>query len=158
MLDDYTISQRLQIHEGLRLDPYRCSSGKLTIGIGRNLDDNPLTSEEIKVLGTNDVSKGITKSEAFYLLKNDIYRVEKECEQHIPFWNNLDDERKYALIDMAFNLGINGLLKFKKMLAFMGVGNFRQASIECLNSKYAKDVGLRAERIAKTIETGRFII
>ena len=154
MLDLYTISQRLQMHEGLRLKPYFCTRGKQTIGVGRCLDTNPLTAEEEKVVG--DWKRGITKNAAFYLLRNDIARVEKECRQNIPFWKKLDDERQYALLDMAFNLGISGLLKFKKMLSYMGVGNFRQASVECLSSKYAQDVGIRAKRIAKCIETGRF--
>lgn len=156
MIDVNEAVQRLSLHEGIRLQPYRCPAGYLTIGIGRNLDTNPLTQEELKTVG--DWQSGITKNAAFYLLRNDIKRVEQECRKHIPFWKQLDDERQYALLDMAFNLGIAGLLKFKKMLAFLGVGNYRQAAAECLASKYAKDVGIRAERIAKTIETGRFTI
>lgn len=156
MIDMGTAVQRLCIHEGIRLTPYKCSAGYLTIGVGRNLITNPLTAEEKEKVG--DWSNGITKDAAFYLLRNDIKRVEKECEQHIPFWKHLDDERQYALLDMAFNLGIKGLLKFKKMLSEIGIGNYRGAAKECLNSKYARDVGKRAERIAKTIETGRFEI
>ena len=148
--------QRLCIHEGIRLEPYKCSAGYLTIGVGRNLETNPITSEEEKIVG--DWRHGITKNAAFYLLRNDIARVEKECQEKIGFWHNLDNERQYALLDMAFNLGISGLLKFKKMLSEMAIGNYHSAAEECLSSKYAKDVGKRAERIAKTIETGRFIV
>lgn len=148
--------QRLSLHEGIRLQPYRCPAGYLTIGVGRNLETNPVTPEEERVIG--DWKSGISKEAAFYLLRHDIDRVEKECRQHIPFWKQLDDERQYALLDMAFNLGVAGLLKFKKMLAYLGVGNYRQAAVECLASKYAKDTGRRAERIAETIRTGRFII
>ena len=97
-----------------------------------------------------------TQDAAFYLLKKDIRRVMAECQKKIPFWKYLDAERKYALLDMAFNLGINRLLRFKKMLSEMAIGNYRGAAKECLNSKYARDVGKRAERIAKTIETGEF--
>lgn len=154
MIDLNTTIQRLCIHEGIRLTPYKCSAGYLTIGVGRNLITNPLTAEEKKKVG--DWKSGITKDAAFYLLRNDIKRVERECEQHIPFWKQLDDERQYALLDMAFNLGIRGLLQFKKMLSDIGIGNYRGAAKECLNSKYAKQVGKRAERIAKAIETGRF--
>lgn len=154
MLDMNEMCQRLAMHEGIRLSPYRCSKGKLTIGIGRNVEDNPVTDEEQQVVG--DWRHGITKQAAFYLLRNDIRRVWAELKQKVPFWQELSDERKYALLDMAFNLGINGLLAFKKMLAAMGTGNFNQAAIECLDSRYAKDVGKRAERIAETIRTGRF--
>lgn len=156
MIDLGIVTQRLCIHEGIRLEPYRCPAGYLTIGVGRNLDTNPITSEEEKVVG--DWRHGITKNAAFYLLRNDIARVEKECKQYIGFWNNLDDERQYALLDMAFNLGIKGLLKFKKMLSAIALGNYKEAAEECLNSKYAKDVSKRAERIAKTIETGKFVV
>lgn len=156
MIDVAEAVQRLVLHEGCRLEPYRCSAGYLTIGVGRNLETNPLTAEEKRVCG--DYKSGITKNAAFFLLRNDIERVEKECSEQIPFWDMLDDERQYALLDMAFNLGISGLLKFKKMLSYLGVGNYRQAAVECLASKYAKDVGQRAERIAKCIETGRFVI
>lgn len=154
MLDDNEIVQRLVLHEGCRLQPYRCSEGYLTIGVGRNLETNPLTAEEQKVCG--DWEHGITKNAAFFLLRNDIKRVKQECIDNIPFWKQLDDERKYALLDMAFQLGIKGLLKFKKMLSFMGVGNYRQAKEECMSSRYARQTPVRAERIAKCIETGRF--
>ncbi|MBS4773147.1 MAG: glycoside hydrolase family protein [Proteobacteria bacterium] len=148
--------QRLSLHEGIRLQPYRCPAGYLTIGVGRNLETNPISAEEERVVG--DWRSGITKEAAFYLLRHDINRVTAECRERIPFWKELDDERQYALLDMAFNLGVAGLLKFKKMLAYLGVGNYRQAAVECLASKYAKDTGRRAERIAETIRTGRFII
>lgn len=153
MVSENEAIQRLCLHEGIRLQPYKCPAGFLTLGVGRNLETNPLTAEEMRVCGC-DYMFGITKNAAFYLLKNDIKRVEAECAERIPFWKQLDDERQYALVDMAFNLGINGLLKFKKMLAWLGVGNYIQASTECLASKYAKDVGERAVRIARLIEKG----
>lgn len=155
MIDKYEICQRLLLHEGLRLQPYRCSKGKLTIGIGRNIDDNPFTDTEKKVIG--DWQHGITTQAAFYLLRNDIERLEKELQRKINFWKNLSDERQYALLDIAFNIGVSGLLKFKKMLAWLWMGNFEQAAIECLNSKYAKETGRRAERIANLIRTERFV-
>ena len=82
----------------------------------------------------------------------------KELKKELPFFNNLDAERQYALIDMAFNLGILGLLRFKKMLRAIERGDFIRASKECLNSKYASEVGQRAVRIANTLATGDFKI
>ena len=113
-----------------------------------------LTSEEIKVVG--DWQHGITKCSAMYLLRNDIKRIYKSLKSELSFFANLDSERQYALIDMAFNLGVFGLLRFKKMLKALEKGNYKIASQECLASKYAKDVGIRASRIAHTIETGEF--
>lgn len=74
----------------------------------------------------------------------------------VPFFKELDEERQYALIDMAFNLGIVGLLKFQKMLAAIACGNYEQAADECLNSRYAKITGRRAERVAEVIRHGVF--
>lgn len=155
-VDENEIIQRLVMHEGCELMPYKCPAGYLTIGVGRNLDTNPLTKEEIKVCG--DYKHGITKNAAFYLLRNDIEKVKRECTKNIPFFNALDAERRYCLIDMCFNIGIKGLLGFKKMLSAMGVGEWNRASTECLNSNYAKQTGKRARRIANTIKTGRFIV
>jgi lysozyme len=138
------------------LKVYICPAGYPTIGVGRNLETNPLTNEELKVCG--DYMHGITKNAAFYLLRNDIERVVKDCKKKISFWEQLDDERKYALLDMCFQLGLGGLLKFKNMLKAMGVGNFKEAAAQCLDSQYAKQTPSRAKRIAKTIECGRFEI
>ena len=154
MIDMNEKIQRLVMHEGCRLQPYYCTKGKQTIGVGRNLDDNPLTEEERRVCG--DWEHGITKQSAFYLLRNDIKRTEAECKKRIAIYDVLDDERQYALLDMAFNLGVAGVLKFKKMLTAMACGYWEDAAKECLNSKYAKEVGQRAKRIAETIRTGKF--
>lgn len=84
MIDMNECVQRLAMHEGIRLMPYRCSRGYLTIGIGRNLKTNPLTVEEKNVCG--DYKYGITKQAAFYLLRNDINRVIKECKKTFLFF------------------------------------------------------------------------
>ena len=156
MINIYELSQRLIMHEGLRLQPYFCSKNKLTIGVGRCVQTNPITAEEEKVIG--DWRHGITKCSAMYLLRNDIKRIYKELKKEISFFNDLDAERQYALIDMAFNLGVFGLLRFKKMLKALEKSDYQTASRECLASKYASEVGQRAIRIAHTIATGEFKI
>ena len=153
-MDLYTISQRLILHEGIRLKPYYCSRGKQTIGVGRCIDTNPLTKEEEKVVG--DWHHGITKGAAIYLLHNDIKRIYKELKKKIDFFTDLDNERQYALIDMAFNLGVKGLLKFKRMLRALSHGNYEVAAQECMDSVYAQTVGIRAWRIAIIFKTGEF--
>ncbi len=154
MLNMEEIINRLVLHEGLNLKAYKCSAGYLSIGVGRNLITNPLTKTEKQVVG--DLSKGITYDMAMYLLRHDITRVLNECRTCFSFWRYLDAERKYALLDMCFNMGIHRLLKFKKMIEAFEIGDYQGAAKECLNSKYAKEVGKRASRIAKTIETGVF--
>lgn len=148
------VCRRLAFHEGVRLKPYRCSAGKLTIGVGRNLDDNPLTPEERKACG--DIYQGITKNAAYMLLRNDVTRCEEELRKNIPFYLKLDVERQYALIDMCVNLGINKLLRFRNMLKALEEKNYNLAGYECLNSNYHKQVPNRAKRIAYLIRTGEW--
>jgi lysozyme len=123
--------------EGLRLKPYKCTADKLTIGIGRNLED-----------------VGITPSEARMLLQGDIARVCADLDRQLSWWMTLSDNRQRALANMGFNLGVPGLLKFRNMLAAMQSGDFNRAAEEALASKWAGQVGERAHRIAKMIREG----
>lgn len=130
------IEKQLEKHEGLRLKPYKDCVGKLTIGIGRNLDD-----------------KGITKEEARYLLKNDIEQVRKKLMLYAWF-RKLNGVRQKVLEDMSFNLGFHGLMNFKKTIKAIKCGNYSKAADEMLDSKWAGQVGQRARRLAKMMRTG----
>ncbi len=133
------IKEQLVRHEGLRLKPYRCSAGKLTIGIGRNLDDC-----------------GITQSEAYVMLINDIINCEKQLQSKIPdIYNGLDEVRKSVMLNMCFNLGINGLLGFKNTLAFVKAGDWERAANNMLVSKWAKQVGRRAIELSELMRKGK---
>lgn len=149
------IQKRLMFHEGCVDHIYTCPAGYKTIGIGRNLQTNPLTAKEKEVV--KDLNK-ISVEQALFLLRNDVKRCVKELSSNISFFYQLDDERQYALLDMCFNMGIKRLLGFKRMLNAMLIGDYRGAAKECLMSKYAKDVGKRAQRIARLIETGVWVI
>ena len=133
------IKEQLVRHEGLRLKPYRCTAGKLTIGIGRNLDDC-----------------GITQSEAYVMLINDIMNCEKQLQSKIPdIYNGLDEVRKSVLLNMCFNLGINGLLGFKNTLAFVKAGDWERAANNMLVSRWAKQVGRRAIELSELMRKGK---
>lgn len=149
------IKKRLEFHEGFRAKPYFCSEGKRTIGIGRNLEAKPLTEAERLVIKNPE---NITKQEAYFLLENDIKETISLLDNMVCCFSKLDDERRYALIDMGFQMGVPGVCKFKNMLTAMDAGDFERASIECLNSKYARQAPARAERIAKLIKTGEWKI
>lgn len=148
------ISKRLIEHEGLVLTPYKCPKGKLTIGVGRNIEDNPLSEKEKKALG--DYQHGITKNGALMLLRNDVEKCLKDLKK-LECWKGLDIERQYAMLDMCFNQGISGLLGFKKMLKALEMKDYKKASEECLNSLYAKQLPKRAKRIASLIKEGIWI-
>jgi lysozyme len=129
--------QQLRRHEGERLTPYRCTAGKLTIGVGRNLED-----------------RGITAEESAYLLNNDIEREWKALKTALPWVTGLNDVRQRVLLDMAFNLGINGLLKFKNTLATIQRGDYERAAGMMLDSLWARQVKGRAVRLAEMMKTG----
>lgn len=149
------IKKRLEFHEGFRAKPYYCSAGKRTIGIGRNLEAKPFTEAERLVIKDPE---NITKQEAYFLLENDIKETINLLDNMVRCFFKLDDERKYALIDMGFQMGVAGVCKFKNMIAAMDAGDFEKASKECLNSAYAKQTPERAKRIARLIKTGEWSI
>ncbi|MDD3524818.1 MAG: glycoside hydrolase family protein [Candidatus Cloacimonetes bacterium] len=133
------IKEQLIRHEGLRLKPYRCTAGKLSIGIGRNLDDC-----------------GISQTEAYVLLENDIQNCEKQILDEIPeIYNGLDEVRKSVLLNMCFNLGIGGLLEFNNTLAFIAAGDWERAANGMLASKWAKQVGRRAIELSELMRKGK---
>ena len=154
MFDMNEWCNRLILHEGMVLKPYRCPMGKLTIGVGRNLDDNPLSSEELRALG--DYKHGITENGAKMLLRNDILRCYEQLKKHIAGFEELEPDRQYALLDMYFQLGFKGLEKFRKMLKAIEKKDFIWASFECLTSDYAKQTPKRAKRVAQAIKIGKF--
>ncbi len=143
---------RLIEHEGVSLMPYKCPMGKLTIGVGRNLEDNPLSADEKRALG--DYMHGITLNGAKMLLRNDILKAYKGCKRLFNGFEELDVERKYALVDMCFQLGYKGVAKFRNMRKAIVAKDFEKASLACLCSLYAKQTPKRARRIAEVIRTG----
>ncbi len=136
-MDINALKKELKRDEGWKLKPYTDTAGKLSIGCGRNLTNN-----------------GIRADEAELMLTNDIVAVMDELSLSIAWFDTMDGVRQRALINMAINLGVPGLLKFKKSLELMRKDQWDKASKELLNSKWAKQVGQRAKRIAYMIRTG----
>ena len=132
------LAEQLKRHEGLKLKPYTDTVGKLTLGIGRNLED-----------------KGITEQEALFMLNNDVDYFYRQLSKKLTWFKTLDDARQNVLVNMAFNLGIAGLMSFKKMLLACEHGNFKIAATEMLNSKWAEQVGYRANELAEQMRTGQ---
>lgn len=139
---DARLIEQLRLHEGERRKPYRDTVGKLTIGIGRNLDD-----------------KGLRRDEIEYLLSNDIADARADLDRYLPWWRGLDPVRQRVLIDMVFNMGAGspgkgGLLSFVNTLSEIRRGNYGIAADMMLASKWSQQVGRRAERLATMMRTG----
>ncbi len=146
--------ERLIKFEGMSLMPYKCVRGKLTIGVGHNIDDNPLTYEEKRALG--DYMHGITKNGAMMLLRNDIIRAYGNAKKIFKGFDELSLDRQYALMDMCFQLGAKGVRKFRVMRWAIENKDFEGASKACLASLYAKQTPSRANKIAEVIRTGKW--
>jgi len=130
--------KQLKRHEGIELKPYKCTSDKLTIGVGRNLED-----------------VGISEAEAEYLLMNDLSRFMKMANE-FDWYAGLNDARKAVIISMLFNLGRGGFNKFLKFKQALAEGDHLTASREMLDSRWAKQVKGRAVELSKQMETGKW--
>lgn len=137
-VDRAAMTRQLRLHEGERLKIYRCTSGKWSIGVGRNLED-----------------RGITREEAAYLLNNDIDAEWRDLVRALPWVAGLDEVRQRVLLDMSFNMGLVGLLGFKNTLATIRAGDYAKAAAMMLDSRWAKQVGQRANRLSRMMATGR---
>lgn len=132
------LSEMLLRHEGFMARPYRCTEGKLTVGIGRNLDE-----------------VGLSKPEALFLLDNDIIRLRKFLSK-FPWFNDLNPARQDALIDMAF-MGEGNFQEFHLMLRALENGRYEVAAMQMLASKWATQVGKRSTELAQMMREGRYV-
>jgi len=136
---DESLTRLLILHEGERPKVYRCPAGKLSIGVGRNLED-----------------LGITLGESRYLLANDIARVTTELDAAFPWWRGLSEIRRAVLVDMCFNLGLPRLKGFQKMLAALQANDWPEAAAQMRDSKWYSDVKDRADRLIRMMETDQW--
>ena len=139
MLEEYQIEYELVNAEGIAFICYRCSMGKLTTGVGHRVDSEcgPITLEYMGKL-----------------LKEDIKVARDGLMRNVPCFPGLSDARQLVLICMAFQVGIKGLLGFKKMLLALENGAFVTASNEMLDSKWARQCPKRAKRLAEFMRKG----
>jgi lysozyme len=137
MTHDTLIDQLIR-HEGERFKPYRCTAGKLTIGVGRNLGD-----------------KGITQEESRYLLGNDIRECETDLQRIFPGFLGFSQGRQWALTDLRFNLGPTRFRTFRNMIAAVNRGDWRTAGNEALDSRWAIQVqNDRVDCIVRQLKEG----
>jgi lysozyme len=136
-MDINLLKQELIKDEKEVLMPYRDSEGFLTVGVGHNLD-----------------AKGISKAVSALMLDEDILEVLAEIGRKLPWWSTLDPVRQRVIANMVFNLGMAKFLKFKNTIKLIHAGNYLVAADEMLNSKWAMQVGPRADRLSSMMRTG----
>jgi len=124
------LEKMLRQHEGVENKPYFCPANKLTIGVGRNLED-----------------KGLSDSEVSFLLQNDIEEVINDLGNLIRDFGTLPENIKLVLSDMRFNLGPNRFRGFKNMLAAVEARDWKTMVAEMKDSRWYRQVGKRAETL-----------
>ena len=134
--------EQIKRHEGLVLHAYKDSLGYLTIGYGRLIDKAK--------------NGGISEAEAEYLLQNDVSIVLAALHRNIPFFDSLCVPRQAVLVNMAFQMGIQGVHKFKKTLSLVEMGLYDEAADNMLKSLWAKQTPNRANEMAEQMRTGKW--
>ena len=133
--------EQLKRHEGVRTHAYKCSADYITVGVGRNIDE--------------DGGLGLSDDEIDYLLANDIKRCKQELVA-LSWFVDLNEVRQDALINLCFNLGLTRLLGFRNAMAAMAEGNYEKAADEFLDSRWATQVGQRAIEVTNMIRSGSY--
>ena len=158
--DRPNLIDKLIEHEGMVLNVYQDTLGIDTIGIGRNLKDRGISKEELDHMDIPNINviyeHGISEADARYLAENDVQIVEDELLKAHPCIAGLDSVRQLILIDMAFNMGVPRLCKFKKMWNAIHEEKFDIAAKEMLDSRWADQVKLRSIKLANAMHNGAF--
>ncbi len=143
------LDAQLKIDEGIKQKPYldccgkpwrQCTcvnKGKLTIGVGHNLDDDGLTMNAVQ-----------------YILNEDIALAVVQLGGIVPWWESMTEARQQVLMNMCFNMGPARLNAFKNMLTAMQSGDYERAALEMEDSAWYRQVGDRAKRLVEAMRKG----
>lgn len=137
-----SIRDQLRRDEGEVLHEYKDHLGYSTIGVGRLIDKRK--------------GGGISRRESDFLLENDLAEIAKELDGKLGWWRTLDEVRQGVVLNMSFQMGVEGFLKFRKTIDFIRTGFYTKASNEMLSSEWARQTPERAKRLAKQIITGEW--
>jgi len=142
MIDLSKAEHMLRVDEGVSPKPYRCGAGKLTIGVGHNLEAKGLPEDVITLLLDHDITDAYKCAWGFF---------------GADVFNQWGGARRLAIINMIFNLGYGRFLEFKKMIRHIEMGEWDAAADEALDSAWARQVGERSKRVAHMLRTNEFI-
>lgn len=136
-------TKQLKSDEGEVLHAYQDHLGWWTIGVGRLIDKRK--------------GGGISKDESEYLLRNDINSRVVALQKRLPWFDKLNDARKGVLLNMSFQMGVEGLLGFHTTLARVQSGDYIGAADSMLQSKWANQTPQRANRLADQMRYGKWV-
>lgn len=144
----------LRHDEGEKLKIYKDSEGYYTVGIGHLITKNPDYKEAVRILG----SETITQERSVQLFNEDVQEAVRGINRSVlnKSYTKMNEARQAALVNMVFQLGLQGVLGFKKMLSCLDSGNYQEAAREALDSRWAKQTPNRAQRVTDVLSTGTF--
>lgn len=142
MIDELT--RQLRADEGVRRTVYKDTLGLWTIGVGRLVDPSK-------------PGAGLRDSEIDMMLRNDIHDRLTQLADRLPWFYDLSDPRQGVLVNMAFQLGVNGLMEFKTTLDLVRRGQYAEAAVQMLKSKWALQTPQRARRLAQQMALGEWV-
>lgn len=147
IMDRKELMAELVIDEGKVSEIYKDHLGYETFGVGHLVLDSD--DECGQPTGTE-----VSEERIMECLQQDIDGICADLDRNIPFWRDLDEERQRIVANMAFNLGINRLLQFEKFLNALEQREYERAAAEMMDSRWAKQVGARSERLKKRMIAG----
>lgn len=136
MMNLNSLRENLKRDEGFEPRVYSCSANKLTVGYGWNLEDN-------------DMPEHIAVQLLDYVVMQKLASL-----SNYQWFCELNDNRQQAIVNMAFNIGVNGVLKFKNMIAAIEDKDYERAAMEMVDSKWYRQVGNRASRLVDVMTVG----
>lgn len=139
---DLELKRQLKRHEGVVKHVYKDSLGFWTLGVGFLVDKAK--------------SGEIPEEVMDFWLGFLIDKKRRMLNEALPWFKKLDSVRQDCLINMAYNLGVYGLLGFKITLALVAAGKYPEAAKEMLKSRWAEQVGLRARELSEQMRTGEY--
>lgn len=143
MLDDFKLD--LRKYEGVKAYPYDDATGQvigkgnliegnITIGVGRDLNKNPLTDDEIE-----------------YLLSNDTRKIFADCHNNFTWFRGLTYLQERGIMNMVYQLGLEGFKQFHDLIAAMDRGDYVAAKRAGMNSAWFKQTPDRAQDVLNMV-------
>lgn len=136
-------------HEGFSPTVYLCPAGRRTIGYGRNLEANAF-------YGGEQIHEPLSRDDAEAILVLDLNLADAHLLRAWPSLTDLSGPRRDVLINMAFNMGVSALLRFRRLLAAVTGQQWQKAAAEMKSSQWATQTGDRARELAEIMRTGEY--
>tara|TARA_Y100000593_G_scaffold5586_1_gene10981 strand:+ start:6 stop:410 length:405 start_codon:yes stop_codon:yes gene_type:complete len=130
-----SLLERIKHHEGFRSRPYRCTENVLTIGYGFAIKDL-------------EIDEDIAEMILMRKLDDLMNRIQKKFH----WWRSAEDEVKDVVVEMCYQLGVSGFSKFKKTISHLENKRYGKASVEMLDSRWAKQTPNRAIELSNIIK------